>query len=110
MSILTTCTLLASLLCVSGGARDAFPVMTFNIRYDNPADGPNQWSNRVDLVLDTIATVQPAALAIQEALPHQLRRVLDRFPSFQSVGDTRSGDGQGEFSGLLIDVSSLEVL
>ena len=110
MSILTTCALLASLLCVSSGARDAFPVMTFNIRYDNPADGPNQWPNRVDLVLDTIASVQPAALAIQEALPHQLRQVLDRFPSFQVVGDTRSGDGQGEFSGLLIDVSTLEVL
>jgi endonuclease/exonuclease/phosphatase family metal-dependent hydrolase len=110
MSILTPCVLLVSLFCVCSSYGESFPVMTFNIRYDNPADGANQWPNRAHLVLETIATVQPAALAIQEALPHQLQRVLNRFPSFRPVGETRSGDGQGEFSGLLIDVSVLEVL
>ena len=84
--------------------------MTFNIRYDNPSDGPNAWQHRRELVLETIADYEPAALAVQEALPHQLKTLLGRFPAFKQVGSERSGDGTGEFSGLLIDTQQLEVL
>jgi endonuclease/exonuclease/phosphatase family metal-dependent hydrolase len=88
----------------------AMTLMTFNIRYDNPADGPNAWPHRKDLVLKTIAAYEPAVLAVQEALPHQLAALVARFPEYKQVGQSRRGDGEGEFSGLLIDVGQLEVL
>jgi endonuclease/exonuclease/phosphatase family metal-dependent hydrolase len=105
------CTVCSLFLSVSHTTTSGeFELMTFNIRYDNPADGANRWSKRKELVLQAIAETSPAAIAIQEALPHQLQVVLKRFPSFQTVGSPRSGDGSGEFSGLLIDTDQLEVL
>jgi endonuclease/exonuclease/phosphatase family metal-dependent hydrolase len=88
----------------------AMTLMTFNIRYDNPADGPNAWPHRKDLVLETVAAYEPAVLAVQEALPHQLEEVRTRFPSLKPIGQARGGAGVGEFSGLLIDIGQLEVL
>ncbi|HAY21158.1 MAG TPA: endonuclease, partial [Desulfobacterales bacterium] len=34
-------------------------IMTFNLRFQNPLDGPNQWKFRKELVLETIWAYQP---------------------------------------------------
>ncbi len=83
-------------------------LMTFNIRYDNPADGANIWNARRTLVADTIRQTDPAAIAIQEALPHQLTWLLETLPQYTQVGTPRTSNG--EFSGLLIDPTRLEIL
>ncbi|AEB10289.1 endonuclease/exonuclease/phosphatase family protein [Desulfobacca acetoxidans] len=47
-------------------------IMTFNLRFQNPLDGPNQWKFRKELVLETIWAYQPDLLAAQEVTIPQL--------------------------------------
>src|SRR2546423_12609173 len=42
-------------------------VMTFNIRYDNPADGVNAWPNRKDWVASLIRFHAADVVGVQEA-------------------------------------------
>jgi len=34
-------------------------VLTFNLRFANPLDGPNQWDHRKELVVETILALAP---------------------------------------------------
>jgi endonuclease/exonuclease/phosphatase family metal-dependent hydrolase len=85
-------------------------LMTFNIRYDTIKDGKNSWEFRKEHVVETIRNANPAALAIQEALLGQLTYIEELFPKYKKIGEHRSGNTLGEFSGLLIDTSKLELL
>jgi len=91
-------------------AAQELTLMSFNIRYDTAADGDHAWPHRRDHVLTTILDVNPSALAVQEALPHQVQAVKAANPAFKQVGDARDGGDHGEFSGLLINTEQLEVL
>ena len=84
--------------------------MTFNIRYDTANDGQNSWAFRKEHVVETIRNANPAALAIQEALLEQLEYIEEHFPKYKKIGEHRSGNTKGEFSGLLIDTTKLEIL
>ena len=48
-----------------------FNLMTYNIRYDNPADGNNSWSFRKESLVIQIEKSNPAIFGIQEGLHHQ---------------------------------------
>ena len=48
-------------------------VMTFNIRYNNPADSIYSWDNRKEMVTDVIKSYKPDIIGIQEALKDQVR-------------------------------------
>ncbi|MDP7069957.1 MAG: endonuclease/exonuclease/phosphatase family protein [Phycisphaerales bacterium] len=95
-------------LSVSAASPQPLTLMTFNVRYDNAADGEHAWPARRDQVATTIRDVFPEAVAVQEALPHQLDWLLRALPQYTQVGTPRTPDG--EFSGLLIDPTRLEVL
>ena len=47
-------------------------VMTWNLRYDNPGDGPDAWPNRREAVLAALRWHRPDLLCIQEGLAHQV--------------------------------------
>ena len=85
-------------------------MMSFNIRYGTANDGKNSWEYRKDHVIETIRDEKPAALAIQEALLGQLQYIDEHLPHYKKIGEHRSGNTKGEFSGLLIDTSKLEWL
>ena len=76
--------LLLTLAPLLGGcAQPAQPlqVMTFNVRYANPDDGPDAWPLRSALVFDLIRAQAPDLVGLQEALPEQmdeLRAAWDR--------------------------------
>ena len=89
---------------------EPFTLMTFNIRYGTASDGENSWEFRKDHVIETIRDVSPGALAIQEALLGQLEYIDVHLPHYKKIGEHRSGNTKGEFSGLLIDTSKLEWL
>lgn len=86
-------------------------VMTFNIRYDTPNDGPNAWPHRRDWVASLIRFHEADALGVQEALVHMLRELDARLPGFARVGVGRAdgGDG-GEFSAIFYRTDRLELL
>jgi endonuclease/exonuclease/phosphatase family metal-dependent hydrolase len=78
------------------------PVMTFNIRFDNPRDGEDRWDNRKDLAAETIRAADPAVVGLQEALKHQLDDLLERLPAFGALGVGRDdGKDGGEYSAIL---------
>jgi endonuclease/exonuclease/phosphatase family metal-dependent hydrolase len=67
-------------------------VMTFNIRYDTPNDGVNQWNHRSDWAADLIRRTGADFVGIQEAVPSQ-RADLDRLlPEYHAVGISRGAD------------------
>jgi hypothetical protein len=40
--------------------------MTYNIRYDNPGDGVNQWSNRKTKVFDLLKKYNPDIIGVEK--------------------------------------------
>ena len=74
-------------------------VMSFNIRYDNPADGINAWPNRKDWVAALIRYHAADVVGVQEALAPMLAELDARLPAFARVGVGRTdGKERGEFS------------
>jgi len=78
-------------------------VITFNIRYDNPGDGPYKWEFRKPLVLDVIQQESPEILGIQEALYGQVSDLQHMLPDYQWIGAGRDdGKELGEFNPIFI--------
>lgn len=50
------------------GFAQLFPVMSYNIRYDNPEDGVNSWDNRKADLVAMLQQTHPYILGIQEGL------------------------------------------
>ncbi|MGQ0714948.1 MAG: endonuclease/exonuclease/phosphatase family protein [Gemmatimonadaceae bacterium] len=118
--------LLALLLIAGGSCRPGTPavstsaapvaeaplrVMTFNIRYDTPNDGPNAWPFRRDWVASLIRFHEADVVGVQEALVHVLRDLDTRLVGFARVGVGRA-DGRegGEFSAILYRTDRLALL
>lgn len=87
-----TCVLWVSL----GGAVSAqvpFDVMTFNIRTANGRDGDNAWSNRKEVVVETIARYGPQVVGLQEALDEQIEYLDSMLPDYRWLGIDRGLNG-----------------
>lgn len=85
-------------------------IMTFNLRWENPADGRNVWKNRRDLAAAVIDENGVDIAGVQEALIGQLNDLKQRLPGFESVGVGRDDGVQaGEFSAILFNSRKLEV-
>lgn len=77
-------------------------IMTYNLRYDNPEDAPNNWDNRKQKVAHLIKFYQPTFLGTQEALYHQLNYLDQQLSNYSWIGEGRKdGKKAGEFSALL---------
>jgi endonuclease/exonuclease/phosphatase family metal-dependent hydrolase len=58
-------------------------LMTFNIRFLNPADGPNQWQFRKELVLETFWAFLPDLVACQEVTVPQLEFLATHLTGYE---------------------------
>ncbi len=73
-------------------------VMSFNVRYDNPDDGINAWTNRRDLVYRFLKEQQPDIIGFQEVLKHQIDQLQVNLEAYNHVGVGRNdGKESGEF-------------
>lgn len=92
---------LARLLCAAlllpgvALAADA-RLMTYNIRYDNPADGADAWPRRKVAVAELLRKHTPDIFGVQEALPHQIDDLAAALPGYAWFGLGRDADGGGE--------------
>lgn len=86
-------------------------VMTYNIRFDNPADGPNSWPNRRDYLIRQVAHYAPDVMGTQEGLIHQLEEMEQGLEGYKFFGVGRdNGDRAGEYSAVFYREESLELL
>jgi endonuclease/exonuclease/phosphatase family metal-dependent hydrolase len=74
-------------------------IITFNIRFNNPADGINVWPNRVEMVTGLLKFHKADIFGLQEALYGQIKDIETTMPGFGWFGSGRDdGDKAGEFS------------
>ncbi|HBD42553.1 MAG TPA: endonuclease/exonuclease/phosphatase [Bacteroidetes bacterium] len=90
---------------------DEFKVMTFNLRYDNPGDGKNQWPNRKTFAADVVRNSGASIIGIQEGLHHQVVGLDSLLLDFTYVGVGRDdGETQGEYTAIFVDTTHLKVI
>ena len=74
-------------------------VLTLNIRYDNPADAPNDWPSRKNFVLSFLEDEAPDIFGLQEALWHQYHFLDSALAGYESIGTGRNdGKRKGEMT------------
>lgn len=90
---------------------DFVRVMSFNIRYDEPRDGLNAWTNRKTKVSDIIRFHKADLIGVQEALFGQLKDLASLLSEFDWSGVGRTdGKNDGEFSAILYRKSRFKLL
>jgi len=86
-------------------------VMTYNIRYDTPADSVNQWGKRTDRVYALIQKYDPDILGVQEAVHNQVTDLATHLNGYSYIGVGRDdGKTKGEYSALFYKKGKLSVV
>lgn len=88
-------------------------LMTYNIRYDNPSDGENVWTNRRDVLLNQILFYEPDVIGTQEGLEHQIKYLDENLKSYKYVGIARADvkeNSIGEYSAVFYNVNKFKDL
>ncbi len=67
-------------------------VMTFNLRYANPADGINFVENRKGRILETILSEKPALIGFQEAQDEMRTWLRNNLKDYMLIGCGRKAD------------------
>lgn len=100
------------LLCFAASAvAQPVQVMTYNIRYDNPRDGVNQWGNRKEKVFALIEKYNPDIIGVQEALHNQLKDIADNLEQYEYFGVGRDdGKQKGEHAAIFVRKDRFKVL
>ena len=94
--------ILSLFLVFQSGTSQSIKVISFNIRFDNPGDGNNQWSLRKSDVIDFINYEEADFLGMQEVLLSQLNDLKRDLDQYESIGVARDdGKERGEFSPIL---------
>ena len=95
--------------CTAGN--ESLKIMSFNIRYDNPSDGINNWANRKEFVVSFLSEELPDVIGFQEVLVHQLKYLDEQFDEYTYVGTGRDdGKESGEFVPIFYKKSKYELL
>lgn len=71
-------------------------IVTFNLRMENPDDGPHRFTARRELIVEHIREEAPDILGFQEALPEMYDFLREKLPEYTFVGHGRSADHLGE--------------
>lgn len=86
-------------------------MISFNIRYNNPADGEHAWPLRKERVASLLRFHQADLIGMQEVLQGQLEDLRALLPEYAWVGVGRDdGKNAGEFSPIFYRASRFEVL
>ena len=94
-------TLMIALWLQPAFAQKGLSVMTYNIRYDSPNDGPDHWDIRRKMLVDQVNFYAPDVLGVQEAMLHQMEYLQSNLKGYRYVGVGRDdGNDAGEFSAI----------
>jgi endonuclease/exonuclease/phosphatase family metal-dependent hydrolase len=100
------------LLIVASPARgQTNSIMTFNIKFDNPADGENAWDQRKGELVALIKRHHPDILGVQEGLMHQVEFIKKHVPNYAYIGVGRDdGIKKGEYCAIFYDSTKFECI
>lgn len=99
------------LLCFPFIATSQVNILSFNIRYDTPKDGINQWSNRKEKVAQLIEFHEADIVGLQEVLKNQLDDLETLLPEYTWIGVGRDdGKEAGEYSPILFQKDRFKLL
>lgn len=87
-----------------------FKIMTFNLRYNNFADGNNAWPYRIEKVIKIINDNNPLIIGTQEGLSSMLNELDPSLSNYNRIGAGRMGGVKGEYSAIFYKKTKLEVL
>jgi len=88
-----------------------YKMMTYNIRYDNPNDGENQWSKRKEFLSNQLLFHEPDILGIQEGLHHQVNYLDSILTKYSFIGIGRDdGKEKGEYSAIFYKTDKFQIL
>jgi endonuclease/exonuclease/phosphatase family metal-dependent hydrolase len=91
--------LIASSGCSHDSRNNTIKVMTLNVRYDNPNDSANTWSDRSAIICNFIKAEKPDVLGMQEVVLNQFELLDSLLKGYNSVGVGRSdGSKAGEMN------------
>lgn len=77
-------------------------IMSFNVRYDNPADSLNNWQYRKNVAAQIIKEQNADIVGTQEVLINQLNDLKSRLSDYNTVGVGRTdGKEEGEHCAIL---------
>ncbi len=86
-------------------------VMSFNLRYDEPADEENQWENRKESCITMLNEEMPTVFGIQEGLHNQVSYLDNNLQSYSYIGVGRDdGYSGGEYSAIFYDATTVELI
>ena len=98
-------------LSMNFSLKNELTVLSYNIRYDNPNDGENQWKYRKERVANYIKEIKPDIIGMQEVLDPQLVFLDLSLTEFSFVGVGREdGKTKGEYSPILYNSNRLTLL
>jgi endonuclease/exonuclease/phosphatase family metal-dependent hydrolase len=89
---------------------EALRIMSFNVRYPSPQDGPNVWEERKDLVVDTIRRYKPDLIGTQELFKFQGDFIAENLPEYAWFGISRRGNTDDEHMGVFYRKNSLKLI
>lgn len=104
---------LAVLLTVSFNlfTQETIKVISYNIRYNNPADGADQWDNRKEGLGSFLSEERADFIGLQEVLHGQLVFLREFLIDYKHVGVGRDdSDTLGEYSPILYHAEKWELL
>ena len=108
--LLSTCFIVLGMVGRPSRAADTLRVMTFNVRYPAPNDGPERWESRRDLFVTTIREQHPDVFGTQELYKEQGDYVVAKLPGYKWFGMGRKGDDGDEHMGVFYSTDELRVL
>ncbi len=85
-------------------------LISSNIRFDNPADGPDAWPHRRLLLAATLLTQRPDIIATQEGRFAQLKELETLLPDYQIVDQHRSWIRERMYPTFFIRRDAFEIL
>lgn len=96
---------------ITGQSTGSFRIMTYNARFDQVNDGPNQWNLRKDRFIDLIRYHSPDLFGVQEPLPNQVADLKAGLLEFNDYGVGRNdGISSGEFNSIFYRSNRFELL
>jgi len=122
MTWIARCVLISTVIIFIGeiataqrSPKAALNIMTFNIRYPNPADGENYWPKRKAMVAGVIRFHRTDIVGVQEAFRSQLDELAALLPGYSWTGVCRT-DGSdrpnpdNEFSAIFYRTDRFKLL